>query len=201
MAGDEQWAEQHRAIGHYVAAFSTLISDMREGIEYALGSERPEADPMVVKLALGEAFAGQITNSYFAICEQITDLDDEEKQVAIRLKKEVNDAIAMRNDFAHGDWNLGSSRFDDPRLVRTKPGRKSGAWVERVHPVEEIDALAENLDFLDLFVVEFGWLCLGIHPLMQNKGLAVRVRDIFRFQKHRVLRKGRYADEPWYDED
>ena len=106
--------EAHRAIGRYVVEFSMLISDMREGIELALGSE--ENDPMIAKLALGEAFASQITNSFFAICERKTELDDEEKQVAIRLKKEVGDAIKDRNDFAHGDREVGSSAFDDPRL-------------------------------------------------------------------------------------
>jgi hypothetical protein len=192
----------HRAIGHYVDSFSMLIKDMREGIEHALGNEMPESDPMVPRLALGEAYAAQIANAYFSICERVTELDDEEQQVAIRLKNEVTDTIKNRNDFAHGDWDLGvSTSFDDPRLVRTKPGRRTGVWVEKVYPVDEIDALAENIALLDGNVVEFGWLCLGIHPLTRWKEMDVRVRDIFRFQKHRVLRTGRYADFPWFEED
>lgn len=201
MPAEEQWAEAHRAIGHYVATFSMLISDMREGVELALGNDRPGTDPMAARLAMGEAFASQIANAYFAICEHSTELDDEEMQVAIRLKKEVVDTVKVRNDFAHGDWNRGSSRFDDPRLRRTKPGRRAGALVERVYPVDFIDALAEEMSDLDGDVVEFGWLCLGIHPLTRFKGMEVRVRDIFRFQKHRVLRTGRYKDKLWWDDE
>jgi hypothetical protein len=177
-----------------------LISDMREGVELALGSEHPGDNPMAARLAMGEAFASQIANAYFAICEHSAKLDDEETRVSIRLKKEVVDTIKVRNDFAHGDWNLGT-RFDDPLLRRTKPGRRAGAWVEKVHPVEEIDGMAEEMSNLDGNVVEFGWLCLGIHPLARFKEMEVRVRDIFRFRKHRVLRIGRYADSPWFEDD
>jgi hypothetical protein len=204
VAATPGWDEAYRAIGHYVATFSMLISDMRGGIEWALGSEEPGNDPMIARLTLGEASASQITNAYFAICEQSADLDDEEHQVAVRLKKEVNDVIKERNDFAHGDWDLGEAHsFDDPRLVRTKPGRRAGPFVERVYPVDEIDALAEAMSDLDGYVVEFGWLCFGIYPLTRYRGMDVRVRDIFRFErkKHRILREGRYVDIPWFDED
>ncbi len=155
---------------------------------------------------MGEGYANQIANAYFAICEHLTDLDDEEKQVAVRLKKEVVDTIKERNDLAHGDWLIGLSGVtfgsgDDPRLLRTKPGRRAGAWVEMVRPVHEIDAAAEKVIYLDGDVGEFGWLCLGLHPLKHFQGLEVRVRDIFRFSKHRVLRTGRYADREWFEDD
>jgi hypothetical protein len=195
--------EAHRAIGRYMVEFSMLVRDMREGIELALNRRNPEGvDPMIARLALGEAFAAQIANIYFAICEQVTELDDEEKQVAIRLRTKVHDAIKDRNDFAHGDWHLGPiPGSEEPSFERTKPGRKAGAWMKVVRPVHEIDAMAEEVVDLDGDVVEFGWLCLGMHPLARNKGMAVRVRDIFRFRKHRVLREGRYADTPWFEDD
>lgn len=184
-----------------------LIRDMREGIEVALGSQKPGVDPMIARLAMGEAFANQIANAYFAICDQCADLDDEERQVAIRLKSEVHDTIKDRNDFAHGDWHIGNSwvlmdaKTFDPRLIRTKPGRRAGATVEMERSVAEIDALAEAVSDLDGGVCEFGWLCFGSHPLSEWKDPSVRVRDIFRFQTRKgVLREGRYADEPlWPD--
>lgn len=195
----ERQDEAHRAIGRYVVEFSDLISGMREGIEYRLEA----GDPMVARLALGEATASQIANAFFAICEHLADFDDEEKQVAIRLKKEVNDAIKDRNDFAHGDWLLAQGErgqeLPGPTLRRTKPGRKAGEWLEQVRSFEELDALSDEVFTLSQFIEEFAWLCMGIHPLAERLEKEVRVRDIFRFSKHRVLRKGRYAAEPWWD--
>lgn len=189
--------EAHRALGHYVFNFSYLVSQMRGAVEYVLAGE---GDRMNASLAMGALYAEQITNAFFAICERLAEFDDEERGVATRLKKEVKDAIADRNDFAHGDWFL---RWPDqgPSLMRTKPGRRDGAWIDRIRPIEEIDAMAEELDDLTETIYEFALLCFGIHPLQERGGRAVRVRDIYRLRKHKVLRIGRYADLNWYEEE
>jgi len=174
---------------------------MREVIEYVLSGENPEADRMNARLAMGAAFADQITNAFFAICERQAELDDEEAQVAIRLKKEVKDAIADRNDFAHGDWS-SLSPAQGPTLSRMKPGRRAGAFVEQIRTVEEIDSMAWSVEQLADTVTEFGEACLGVHQIELWTGTSVRVRDIFRFRKHQVLRIGRYADvEPWNEDE
>lgn len=192
--------EAHRAIGHYIAEFSMLIRDMREGIEYALHGKLGEGDE-VARLALGEATAQQIANAYFAICEhRVPSLDDEEVEVMKRLRKRVGDTIKDRNDFAHGDWYFASSGFRDPHLVRVKPGRRAGARVEIERPIEEIDAMAEAVGGLDSFVVECGWLCLDMHPLKHWRGREVRIRDIYRFKNRKVHRTGRFAEEDWFGE-
>lgn len=126
-----------------MVVFSYLVSEMRAGIE-----SRFDSDLEIAQLALGEAFASQITNAFFAICEHSVELDDEEQQVAIRLKKEVNDAIKERNDIAHGDWHVNSWRKPEPHMVRTKPGRKAGAAVEKTRPVEELEELSDTLEAL-----------------------------------------------------
>jgi hypothetical protein len=193
--------EAHRAIGRYVAEFSDLISEMREAIESRLEGE----DPMIARLALGETTASQIANAFFAICEHVADFDDEEQQVAIRLKKEVNDAIKARNDFAHGDWVMAygdkGQEHPGPTLRRIKPGRKAGAVTEQVRPVEELDALSEHLFWLGQYLHEFALLCFKVHPMAERLKTEVRIRDIYRFRKHKVLREGRYADELWWDEE
>jgi hypothetical protein len=187
-------------VGHYVFAFAYLVSEMREVIEYVLSGENPETDSMNARLAMGAAFAEQITNAFFAICERQAELDDEETQVAIRLKKEVKDAIADRNDFAHGDW---SSLWPEqgPTLSRMKPGRRAGAYVEQVRTVEEIDSMAWSVEELADTTTEFAQACLGVHQMELWTGTSVRVRDIFRFRKHQVLRIGRYADVEWWEDD
>lgn len=190
--------EAHRAVGHYVFAFSNLVSQMREAVEYVLAGD---GDGKNASLAMGAAYAEQITNAFFAICERQAEFDDEERGVATRLKKEVKDAIADRNDFAHGDWFL---RWPEqgPSLIRTKPGRRDGAWIDRIRPTEEIDSLAEGLEVLTETIYEFAVLCFGIHELQERGGGAVRVRDIYRLRRHQVLRIGRYADlNPYEDEE
>jgi len=193
--------EAHRAVGHYVFAFADLVSEMRGAIEYVLSGENPEADRMNARLAMGAAFAEQITNAFFAICERQAELDDEETQVAIRLKKEVKDAIADRNDFAHGDWLSLSPAGQGPTLSRMKPGRRAGAYIEQVRSVEEIDAMAWSVGELSETISEFAEACLGVHQMELRTGTAVRVRDIFRFRNHQVLRIGRYADVEWWKDD
>lgn len=182
-------AEVHRAIGRYVVAFSYLVSEMRSGIENRLEG----SDPMIAKLALGEAFASQIANAFFAICERETDLDDEEQQVAIRLKQEVNDAIKDRNDIAHGDWRINVWGRPEPHMTRIKPGRKAGPAVEKARPFEELEALSEALEALAETVIEFAHLCFGIHPSAEEVGGTIRVRDVYRFRNRKVVRAGRYA--------
>jgi hypothetical protein len=182
----EQEAEAHRCVGRYLVEFSVLVADMRTFIEDRLAGD----DPMLARLALGTAFADPITESFFAICDRITDLDEEEQGVSVRLRTRVKDAIKDRNDFAHGDWKVD---MGDPSVWRMKPGRKAAPWIATVRPVAEIDAMSDSLADLRQSVVEFAWLCAEIHPLSESK--AARVRDVFRLRNRKVLRIGRYADD------
>lgn len=196
--GSPESDESHRAIGRYVAEFSSLVSAMREAIEWKLRGE----DPMISRLALGELTAGQIANGFFAICEHVSDFDEEESRVASRFKVRVTEAIKDRNDFAHGDWVLaqGDSTAPNqgPTLLRTKPGRRAGAHVESVWPVDKLDELSDDLFSLTQALGEFAWLCFGIHPLAEHRGEAVRVREIFRMRENRIWRTGPEASEPWW---
>jgi len=133
-------------------------------------------------------------------------LDDEERQVAARLKTEVRNAIRDRNDVAHGDW---ATDFEsgNPVVLRTKPGRKAGPWVRKIRTIQQLNDMADALAKLTETVREFAWLTLGGHPLEEPVGMdckldddygeasEIRVREIFRFQKQRIVRKGRRAKE------
>lgn len=188
---DSRWWQAQYEIGRTVVAFSYLVYGMRREIETRL-----EDEPKLSSLALGEATASQIANAFFAICEDVADLDDEETQVAIRLKNEVNDAIRERNDFAHGDWfhQTGPEGVRGFRLQRTKPGRKAGPFVSEMRLPDDLEKVATDLEELTDYVAEFGQLCLSNHVLTWYWERDVRVRDIFRFRNRQVLRIGRYAD-------
>lgn len=150
MAEDDAARENdaYRAIGRYVVEFSRLIFFMRLTIIRQLMVDNGRVvDGSVPELVLGEAYADQLTNAFFAICQHVADLDDEETGVATRLKTEVKKAIKDRNDLAHGDWWINES---GPRLSRIKPGRKQGAEISKLLPVTEIDDRSDALRGLNL---------------------------------------------------
>lgn len=183
---DEERDDAYRAIGRYVVEFSRLVMHMRYAIERRLdrGSEQ-----RIAPLALGEVAANQITEAFFAICEQVADLEEEEKRVGIRLRKEVRDEIKRRNDFAHGDWSIGEAAVsDDPMLYRVKPGRKAGPADRRELPVAEIDAAADDLYALRQKVAEYGAICLDSFPFALQGDRPFQIRHAFRMDDHRVVR-------------
>jgi hypothetical protein len=169
-----------------------MIFHMRLAITGRLAGDAPIA----AMLALGEATASQIANAFFAICEEIGSLDDEEKKIARRLARSVNDEIKRRNDFTHGDWWVGFGRkpsgaLGDPALWRVKPTRRAGRIQERDFPIGELDELSDGLHALRQHVTEFGEICLQ-QARMEFIGYraGIRVRDIFVLRDNQVVREG-----------
>jgi hypothetical protein len=162
---------------------------MRRGIERQLTSD---GDRLIAAMALGEAFANQITEAFFGICEHVAELDEEERKVGVRLRKEARDEIKRRNDFTHGDWAIGGiAPYEDPILARVKPGRKGGAMQYKELPISEIDAAADSVHVLAQKVAEFGAICLGTHPFKIGTGEELeplRVRHALRMNGHEVAR-------------
>ncbi len=190
---DDARDDSYRAIGRYVVEFSRLVMHMRWGIEKRLNRG---GDVGVASLALGEVFANQLTEAFFAICEHVADLNAEEKRIGIRLRKEVRDEIKRRNDFAHGDWSVGEAAIaEDPHLYRIKPGRKEGSSQSKQLPVADIDAASENLHALRQKVAEYGAACLGGYPVDLKGGIPVQVRNVLRMKGHCVERRGLLAIE------
>ncbi len=77
------------------------------------------------QLAIGEAPARQLSDSFFSMCSALNTFDEDEIRVAKALRLLINEEINTRNDIAHGDWWI-FDREDQPlraTLVRLKPGR------------------------------------------------------------------------------
>jgi hypothetical protein len=176
--------EAYRAIGRYVVTFSHLVFAMRSSIENRLmGGENGYH---LVQLALGEAAAAQLANSFFGMCSEEAMLEhDEDRKIARMVKTNVFEEINRRNDIAHGDWwpgvVEGSPVLRDPTLVRLKPGRgnfpKRRPWTGRpedhfddeVRPgartvhhysIADLDALSDCVLDLARVTAEFGALCM-----------------------------------------
>jgi hypothetical protein len=184
-AGSEDNA--YRAVGRYVVEFSRLIACQRLDIEKYLAIE---GNLMVPALVLGAAPAEQITQSFFAVCEYVGELDEDERKVAGKLRVEVLDEIKRRNDFAHGDWLLGTMRetFVDPVLSRVKPGRRSGAIQKQAIPITDIESAADEVYVLRQKVAEFGALCFDTFPIGLGADGSFRVRHAFKVEGKQVIR-------------
>ena len=164
----------------------------------------------MAELALGEANAYQITNSFFAMCESAQPwFDEDEAKIARRLRALVIDAIGRRNDIAHGDWWIQERGEHDvlairpPTLIRVKPARSPGPERPGPRSVEQVtssdlDAEAAALDALRGDVTEFGRLALQL-PAVQRVTIHPRVRDIFVLKgsgkQARVVREGPKAEK------
>lgn len=91
----------YRAIGRWVVEFSQLVFWMRSLMIQRLSKP---SEYGLLELAFGEATAGQIAASFFALCKTIGNLDESETAVSNKLRDTVGRAVTRRNDFAHGDW-------------------------------------------------------------------------------------------------
>ncbi len=176
--------EAYRAIGRYVVTFSHLVFAMRSSIENRLMGGGNGYH--LVQLALGEAAAAQLANSFFGMCSEEAMLEhDEDRRIARMVKANVFEEINRRNDLAHGDWWPGvveeSPVLRDPTLVRLKPGRgnfpKRRPWTGRpedldqedVRPgartvhhysISDLDSLSDSVLDLARVTAEFGALCM-----------------------------------------
>jgi hypothetical protein len=190
--------ESYRALGRYVSEFSRLVWWMR--LLAASTVAKPGAFSLA-EMTLGEATAQPISNAFFGICK--TFLEPDEDRIADRLRKRVNEAITLRNDFAHGDWFIGWKRLhadgsvpansEDPFLTRIRPTRKAGPRDERDYLPADLDELSDELVVLRNLVAEFGMVATSStnDPVLQ----ALRVRDLFTFADGEVCRDGPRADD------
>jgi hypothetical protein len=87
----------------------------------------------------------------------------------------------MRNDIAHGDWQVGHVEMREqhdlvrlpPTLVRVLAHDKDGPDKRTTFKVSDLDALTDQLSRLTAAVVEFGRLAFGF-PVVCRPSRPVR---------------------------
>jgi hypothetical protein len=166
--------EAHRAIGRYVVAFSQLIYQMRIIIVYGMTT-----DAKLGELALGQATAQQIADSFFGICRYRGNLDSVEANIANQLQTEVGQKVTERNKIAHGEWwvggALGGARrtLELARLVRVYPNRREGDF-EQVdqYSAADLDKISDRLIELRTFVSDFGRGALGMPMYLADQTMS-----------------------------
>jgi hypothetical protein len=202
-----QPVEAYRAIGEYVVSFSQLVYAMRSAIENRLMS--PANGYHLIQLAIGEAPAYQIANSFFGMCSEEARLEHkDDRKIGSTLKANVLEEITRRNDISHGDWWVWaperSTKLPNPTLVRLKPGRgnfperppwrgleeeladqrpvKAPRTVES-YTIEGLDKLSASVLELARVTAEFGGMCLAA----RRPGDRVELRRRFVVVNKRVV--------------
>jgi hypothetical protein len=193
MATDEQYQadvnDAYRAIGRYIAAFSQLTRGLRRMIAEYIGRNEKW---VLVDVVLGEAMAAALSHAFFALCRDAGNFSAAETEIEGQLRREIEEEIIpLRNDIAHGDWEVGNfvyptggpAKVLPPRIIRIIPHRKHGPYQIRDVKIEELDATTDRLVEVLTMVMEFGKLALG-QPLVRctdEGGSAVSVGE-FRVQ-------------------
>ncbi len=132
--------DAYRAIGHYFAEFSMLVSGMRGYLIQGIADSDPQRNKLA-ELALGSQTAQQIADSFFAVCRAVGDLDSAERGIEKCLREQVNAAIRRRNVVAHGDWLVDAPMDADDDI----------AWLVRVKAASVKDPfITERLSTLDI---------------------------------------------------
>ncbi len=180
--------DAYRAVGRYVVSFSQLIPYMR--LTMADRLMQPGDGIGLSELAFGESTAGQICNSFFAMCREVGNFDDDETTVARLLQNRVNAEITRRNDITHGDWWVGGT-VPVPTLVRVKPARATAPRRLNHWTPADLDAASETVAQLAQTVTEFGQIAMRLH-MRRPHGRRVQVRDVYCLDKKKktVLRAG-----------
>ncbi len=181
--------DAYRAIGRYIAAFSQLTHGLRRMIAEYIGRNEKW---VLVDIALGETMAAQLSHAFFALCRDAANFSAAETEIEGQLRREIEEEIIpMRNDIAHGDWEVGNFilptggpvKVLPPRMIRITPHRKDGPYQIRDVKIEELDATTDRLIDVLTMVMEFGKLALG-QPVVRRTddgGSAVSVGE-FRVQ-------------------
>ncbi|HYB27854.1 MAG TPA: hypothetical protein VEF89_14645 [Solirubrobacteraceae bacterium] len=142
-----------RVIGRYFVAFSRLIAFMWADMSTRLAKP---GDARLMSFVFGEATVRAITNSFFAMCEECGEFDEEETLVSRALKRQVEAVSGRRNAFAHGDWwvgeegGLGMRPIQPIELVRVRPGCRTEARTSELLTVDTLDAEAEAIESVDV---------------------------------------------------
>ncbi len=159
----------YRAIGHYTVQFSLLMYAMRRiwSGHIAQGDEQRRE---LLELAFGDTGAYPIAQAFFATCKKVADLDDDEKAISTKLRKEVEAEISERNNIVHGDWLIGFwvSGSEQPvaaQLVRLKASSQTKPFEWRSMTTDELDKITARVEHLANVVWQFGLACtrLGKH--------------------------------------
>ena len=202
--------DSYRALGRYIYEFSRLVWHMRMYLSEVLTEGGPPGRYGLAEMTLGESTAQPIANAFFGVTRKVGELTPDELKVAKALRKQVNEAIKRRNDFAHGDWYIGWKRIladgtipedsNETRMQRIRPSFSGDTYPDYSDHVTDtllrpadVDAFSDELESLRDQIAEYGALSTG---MTNDPGLSShRVGDVYIVQNGVVVRGGPKAGD------
>jgi hypothetical protein len=215
--------DEYRALGRFAYEFSRLVHHLRYQLArltmaaacspFSMGRQ---LDALL--LHTGDMNADHLADVYFAVAERVGDYTPEEGKVARRLRTNVSEFIAMRNDFFHGEWMIGwsytvgieipgtgersvTSGIFNPTVSRTKAKRSTTKHSVEIVRAADLNALSNDLQVLRSAVIEWGRLVEGLAVPDESEGVTaldvpcVRPGDVYILVGNEVLRQGRLAPD------
>ena len=173
--------DELRALGRYFHVFSRLIQMMRFQLARMSTAKVPEEYRLgevfqALTLHTGDMNFDHLANVYFAVAELIGNYTEPELKMAKKMRSELSGFIETRNDFAHGEWQIGwfgsrptTSGLEQmtgvellPATLRRTKARRSGEKTSSTeYTAREIDTLSEKLVRLGCWVIDWGKLVEG----------------------------------------
>lgn len=172
-------AKTYRAIGRYTVQFSLLVFAMRRIWSGYLAKEDEQSRDLL-EVSFGSLGASAIADSFFAVCQAVADLDEDEQAICSKLRKGVSEEIGERNNLLHGDWLIGFWTSDTgpiQRLVRMKASRQTTPVDERTVNPDELNEIATRVERLAGVVWQFGLACTQLGESGTRVRDAIRLAD------------------------
>jgi hypothetical protein len=168
-----------KALGRYAYEFSRMIHHMRWQLPRITLRAVPDAGLgpntfAVLRLYTGDMAATQLADTFFAVTEVVADYNADEAKMAAWLRNRLTPWINLRNDFFHGEWQMGWVRSTSwtlggdspgpggevsaipPTIFRTKAGRSGEKSRATEYTVAELDAKTDDFVGLRRKITEWG---------------------------------------------
>jgi len=178
----EQRRRAYEAIGRYTVEFSMLVGSMRRMFgRYVTRDDRMRRRLVEMSLA-DQVGAGQVAETFFAMCRQAADLNENEQAIWRSLRKQVTYEITERNNIVHGDWLIGHwGPGVDPIRLRIKVASQDEPLKRSHLTIDELGELADRVEHLAAAIWQLGLICIYQH------GKKTRVENILELKGERIV--------------
>lgn len=179
-------AALHRAIGQYITAFSEVVVELRRGIGRFLHADEAGEPlwwhpPPQLAVLLDRMTAGPLGSGYFAMSGTVAELSDADRAVRDALLRIYSACVALRNNIAHADWDVGwadatSGEIVVPRAVKTRVSKDGPEPVALAIDASLIAEEALKLHVVTRSIRAFTESCLALRSGDSDARPAVALR-------------------------
>lgn len=140
--------EIYQALGQFLVEFSRMVNAMESQLYFAVGGDQQLLMAITVELT-----AYPLAQAWRSVMTKATDLSDDDRKALSGLRAEIDDLIALRNDWMHGTWFVGygnetTTDWSEATLFRfknTKEGVAVPDGLKRLPTADYIKSVAAHV--------------------------------------------------------